>query len=95
LAQRLAVIQVEFHANNAVIKFLGMGCEGCFQTEKAMQEALINIQHKAKAYAVEHKKNVFVYRSDGGELSFMEEEAARSFGINPVVVVSFLQPVTT
>jgi hypothetical protein len=70
------------------------GCEGCFQTQKALQEALTIVQEQAKQYAINNETNVFIYRTEDG-WSFMAEQKARELGVQPTGgVVSYLQPVS-
>ena len=53
-----------------------MGCEGCFQTAKAIQERLQSIVNQAQKYADSNNKTVVIYQLPDGEYSFMEQEKA-------------------
>lgn len=68
-----------------------MGCEGCFQTAKAMKERLQSTEKKAKQYAVDNQKTVAIYQLSDGEYAFMEMEKAREAGIVTMGFVSHLQ----
>jgi NMD protein affecting ribosome stability and mRNA decay len=58
-----------------------MGCDNCFQSQKGMEEALVNIRAQAKTFAIQEKTVVAIYR-EGYELSFIKAEL--SAGLNVV-----------
>jgi hypothetical protein len=61
-----------------------------------MDEQLATVKVTAKKWAVENGKNVFIYKNESGDWTYMEESAARSIGIQPTGgILSFLQPIAS
>lgn len=71
-----------------------MSCAECHLTEKEKQENIKSVSKEAKEYAVRNQTFVVVYLLADGKASFMEAEAARTNGVNPVKFVSYLQQTT-
>ena len=59
-----------------------MGCEGCFQTQKELQQQFAIIQKAAKELAVKSNCNVFIFQTEQG-WGYMVEEQAVQNGIQP------------
>jgi prophage antirepressor-like protein len=70
------------------------GCDGCFQSQKVIDQALISARKRAKQFAVENDTNVFVYFDEYAQPQFMAEDIARALGIQPTGgIISKMKPV--
>ena len=69
-----------------------MGCEGCLLTEKEKQQAIKTAEKNAKDYAVNIKKLVVLYWVNEITIGYMEAEAAKAAGEQPVKYISPLRP---
>jgi len=67
-----------------------MGCPGCLPTQKEKQELLFKKEQEAKIKANEVQKLMVLYYLEDGIPEYMEAEAAKVAGIQPVKFVSFL-----
>ena len=68
------------------------GCEGCFQTQKELQQQFAIVHTAAKALAVKNNCNVFIFQTPEG-WQYMVEEKAIQLNIQPTGgVVSGLVP---
>jgi hypothetical protein len=68
-----------------------MGCPGCLLSEIELQAALQKTEKEAKQHAINDQKLYILYLLSDGRPAYMEAEAARSAGIQPIKYVSHLQ----
>lgn len=67
-----------------------MGCPGCLPGEREKQEQLLQREAEAKAYANAHQKLMVIYSMEDGSIGYMEAEAAKLAGIQPIKFVPYL-----
>lgn len=68
-----------------------MGCPGCLLSEIELQAALQKVEKEAKQHAINNQKLFILYFLSDGSPSYMEAEAARAIGLQPVKYISHLQ----